>query len=138
VSRTLRKKKRNTIQRKMTEFLHDRMRMSSLVARIEEVVASRLWSNGIGSDSTVVYLQPSDSRWLTVQEMQRKWLGMLDVIGDTRSKEKKFPLIILNFRISIISNTSIRDMSAHFHLELIFKSWLWTLVVLVCFVISIS
>jgi hypothetical protein len=68
-------------------------------------MTSRLWNRGISSVSTVVYLQQSDSHMLTVQEMQRKSFDMPDVIGDTRSKRKTFPLIILNFCISVISNT---------------------------------
>jgi hypothetical protein len=95
--------------------------MSSLGVRIEEVAASRLWSSGIGSVSVMVHPQQSDSQRLTVLEIQRKGFGTPDVIGDVRSKRKTFPLVILNFLISIISNSSIRSMSAHFHLKLISK-----------------
>jgi hypothetical protein len=96
--------------------------MSYLGTIIEELVASRLWSNGIDSVLVVVYLQPNNSRRLTVQEKQRKCLGTLDIIGDARSKEETLPLVILNFLISIIFNSGIRAMSALFHLRLIHKS----------------
>jgi hypothetical protein len=66
----------------MVQFLHDGMRMSSPDVRIEEVAASRLWNRGIGSVSTVVYLQQIDSRRLTVHEIQHKGLDTPDVIGD--------------------------------------------------------
>jgi hypothetical protein len=66
----------------MVQFLHDGMRTSSLDVRIEEVATSRLWNRGIGSVSAVVYLQQSDSRRITVQEIQHKSLDTLDVIGD--------------------------------------------------------
>jgi hypothetical protein len=81
-----------------------RVRTSSLGVRIEEVVASRLWSSRIGSVSIVVYLKPSDSRRLKMQETERKGLDMLDVIGDAKSKGETLSLVILNFFFSIISN----------------------------------
>jgi hypothetical protein len=74
-----------------------RVRTSSLGVRIEEVVASRLWSSRIGSVSIVVYLKPSDSRRLKMQETERKGLDMLDVIGDAKSKGETLSLVILNF-----------------------------------------
>jgi hypothetical protein len=74
-----------------------RVRTSSLGVRIEEVVASRLWSSRISSVS-------SDSRRLKMQETERKGLDTLDVIGDAKSKGETLSLVILNFFFSIISN----------------------------------
>jgi ribosomal protein L31E len=81
-TKALRDKERISSKREMVQFLHDRMRTSSLDVRIEEVATSRLWNRGIGSVSAVVYLQQSDSRRITVQEIQHKSLGTPDVIGD--------------------------------------------------------
>jgi hypothetical protein len=81
------------------------VRTSGLCARIEEIMASRLWNKGIGSVSAVVYLQQSDSQRFTMHEMQHKDFGMPDMIGDAKLKRKTFPLIFMNFLISIISNT---------------------------------
>jgi hypothetical protein len=83
---------------------------------------------GIDSVSAVVDLETNDSRKLTMQETQCKDLDTLDVIEDARSKRKTFPLIIQNSLISIIFNDGIRTMSALFHLKLIHKSWLWSLI----------
>jgi hypothetical protein len=47
-------RKREHLPREIFQFLHDRMRMSSLGVRIEEVATSRLWSSGITSISAVV------------------------------------------------------------------------------------
>jgi hypothetical protein len=68
----------------MIKFLHNGMRTSSLNVRIGDVVTFRLWNKGIGSVSTVAYLQQSNSRRLTVQEMQRKGFGTSYVIEDVR------------------------------------------------------
>jgi hypothetical protein len=81
-TKALREKERISFKREMVQFLHDGMRTSSLDVRIEEVATSRLWNRGIGSVSAVVYLQQSDSRRITVQEIQHKSLGTPDVIGD--------------------------------------------------------
>jgi ribosomal protein L31E len=105
------RKKETRSKREMTQFLHDEMRTSSLDVRIENVVTFRLWSSGIGSVSTVVYLQPSDFQRLTVQEKQ--------------DQRKKLLPIIMNSLISTIFDSGIRVMSATFYLELIFKPWLW-------------
>jgi hypothetical protein len=96
------------------------MRTSSLDVRIEEVATSKLWNKGIGSVSAMVYLQQSDSRRFTIQEMQRKSLGTSYVIGDARSKENIFAGNS-EFLISVISNSGIKTMSVPFHLELIPK-----------------
>jgi hypothetical protein len=84
----------------MVKFLHNGMRTSSLNVRIGDVAAFRLWNKGIGSVSIVVYLQQSNSRRLTAQEMQRKGFGTSYVIEDVRSKRETFPLVILIFLIS--------------------------------------
>jgi hypothetical protein len=86
-TKSLREKERISSKREMVQFLHDGMRTSSLDVRIEEVAASRLLNRGIGSVSAVLYLQQSDSRRLTVQEMQRKGFDTSDVIRDARSKK---------------------------------------------------
>jgi ribosomal protein L31E len=81
-TKTLREKERISSKREMIQFLHDGMRTSSLDVRIKEVAASRLWNRGIDSISAVVYLQQSNSRRLTVYEIQHKGLGTPDVIED--------------------------------------------------------
>jgi hypothetical protein len=80
-------------------------------------MTSRLWNREIDSVSTVVYLQQSDSRRLTVQQIQHKCLGTPNVIGDTWSERETLPLVILNSLISIISNSGIIAMSAPFRLN---------------------
>jgi hypothetical protein len=77
----LERKRETPSKREMVWFLYDGMITSSLSMRIEEVATSTLRSSRIGSVLTVVYLQPSDSRRLTVQETQHKCLDTLDVIG---------------------------------------------------------
>jgi hypothetical protein len=81
-TKTLKEKERISSKSDMVQFLHDGMRTSNLDMRIEEIVISRLWNRGIDSVSVVVYLQQSDFRRLTVQEIQHKGLGTPYVIRD--------------------------------------------------------
>jgi hypothetical protein len=91
---------------------------------------SKLWSSRIGSILTVIHLQLNDSLRFTVQEMQRKGLGMPDVIGDARSKWKVFAsnseFFYLHYFSTVVSELWVLIFICNWYLSPDYDFWLFS------------